>query len=433
MSEWQDYRLEELAAAEAHSLATGPFGSAISSRNFVETGVPVIRGSNLSLDVGYRLVEDSFVFLTDEKAASFARSIAKRGDLVFTSWGTIGQVGFISDRSKYPLYVVSNKQMKMTPDEARVDGLFLYYLLSSPAMVREVQSQAIGTAVPGFNLGQLRDLRVRIPEMSVQRRVAAILGEIDDLIESNRQGIVLMEDMVAAIYREWFVHFRYPGYDETTVESSLGSIPRGWRVSSLKDDLPFALTKPSVTPYAGRKPYIATADCSGVHDISTTTSLTFEGLPSRAQHEPVPSSVWFGRMAGYRKLMLFADSSLDVNAYTLSSGFACLRCEPLWFPYVAASVMDREFEARKAQYATGATQVSLTDRGAKAMPWLIPATGTVVLFGDVIRPHLEFLLELRHENRSLSTIRHELVPKLVSGVIDVSNLDLDTLLEESAG
>jgi type I restriction enzyme S subunit len=82
-------------------MSTGPFGSAISSRYFVDSGVPVIRGGNLSQDVGTRLNHEDLVFITEDKAGEFERSTVKHGDLVFTCWGTIDQVGLIDERSHY--------------------------------------------------------------------------------------------------------------------------------------------------------------------------------------------------------------------------------------------------------------------------------------------------------------------------------------------
>jgi type I restriction enzyme S subunit len=93
--------------------------------------------------------------------------------------------------------------------------------------------------------------------------------------------------------------------------------------------------------------------------------------------------------------------------------------------------MDPEFERQKAQYATGATQVSLTDKGAKSMLWLLPTDTTARLFGAVVEPQLELLVALRRLNTLLESMRDQLLPRLVTGAIDVSKLDLDALVEES--
>jgi type I restriction enzyme S subunit len=141
------------------------------------------------------------VFLAEEKAAEFGRSQAVKGDLVFTCWGTIGQVGLIDERARFDRYIVSNKQMKLTPDPDRVDPLFLYYAMSSPSMVAQVQAIGIGSSVPGFNLGQLRQLGLELPPLAYQRAVADVLGALDDKIEANRRAVAVAD----RVLRAWFV------------------------------------------------------------------------------------------------------------------------------------------------------------------------------------------------------------------------------------
>ena len=176
---WQEVAVEDLAAPDPNAMSTGPFGSAISSRFFRSSGVPVIRGGNLSVDPEVRLRDDGLVFLEPAKAAEFSRSLVRRGDLVFTSWGTINQVGLIDDSAAYDEYIVSNKQMKLTPDTNKAVPEFLYYLFSAPEMQREILEGAIGTGVPGFNLTRLRSLKLRIPPRPEQERIAAAISEAD--------------------------------------------------------------------------------------------------------------------------------------------------------------------------------------------------------------------------------------------------------------
>ncbi|MDA1362167.1 restriction endonuclease subunit S [Glycomyces luteolus] len=196
MFDWQKVSIEALAAPGKNSLATGPFGSAIGSRFFREKGVPVIRGSNLSLDVGKRLVDSDVVFVDESKAEEFSRSVARRGDLIFTCWGTIGQIGLVDERSRFDRYIVSNKQMKLTPNSEMVDSLFLYYALSSPGAVAQVQGASIGSSVPGFNLTQLRKVEVPLPPLVQQQSISSLLGALDDKIAVNER-IVSTADKLA--------------------------------------------------------------------------------------------------------------------------------------------------------------------------------------------------------------------------------------------
>lgn len=248
---WTNVTVAELAAESPHALATGPFGSAIGSDTFRTSGVPVIRGSNLSTDVGRRLVEDDYVYLDEAKASEFSRSQARPGDLVFTCWGTIGQVGLVDARASFDRYIVSNKQMKLTPDARKASSLFLYYVFSGPLLSEAIRSSSIGSSVPGFNLGQLRSVSVALPPLPEQRAIAHILGTLDDKIELNRRTNETLEAMARALFKSWFVDFdpvhakkagRKPeGMDAETAalfpddfeDSEMGKIPRGWRCGAL--------------------------------------------------------------------------------------------------------------------------------------------------------------------------------------------------------
>jgi type I restriction enzyme S subunit len=188
-------------------MATGPFGSSIGTKTFRDHGVPVLRGSNLSADVGVRLIDDGLVFIEPALAAQFSRSVATDGDLVFTCWGTVNQVGLIDHRARHRRYIVSNKQMKFTADPRKALPLFLYYWFSSPAGQADILSGSIGSSVPGFNLGQLRKMQVPLPPLGEQQAIASILGALDDKIELNQRMNETLEAMARAIFQDWFVAF----------------------------------------------------------------------------------------------------------------------------------------------------------------------------------------------------------------------------------
>ncbi|WP_211882590.1 restriction endonuclease subunit S [Pseudarthrobacter albicanus] len=200
MTLWRTTTIEDLASSHKSALATGPFGSAVASKNFRPSGVPMLRGMNLSDDVGTKLDERDLVFLDPDLAATFGRSTARKDDLVFTCWGSVGQIGLIDADAKYDEYVVSNKQMKLTPDTEQIDSLFLYYNMSQPRMIFEVQSRAIGSTIPGFNLGQLRALKVEIPELSEQQAIAGVLGALDDKIAANTKLVATADQLSHTLF-----------------------------------------------------------------------------------------------------------------------------------------------------------------------------------------------------------------------------------------
>jgi type I restriction enzyme S subunit len=233
--DWQVISVDDIKAQERWSCVAGPFGSSISSKYFVEAGVPVIRGNNLRDDLT-RFVPRGFAFVSEEQSREYKAQHVRGGDLVFTCWGTLGQVGLIPDNGPYPEYIISNKQLKLRPNREITDPVYLFFYFACQQMISHILGKAIGAAVPGINLGILKQLPVVLPPLPVQRRIARTLSAYDDLIENNLRRIRILEDISRTLYREWFVEFRFPGYENVRrVPSSLGPVPEGWGVKLLHE------------------------------------------------------------------------------------------------------------------------------------------------------------------------------------------------------
>src|SRR5437867_3916728 len=144
--EWKAATVGDIAAPSRNALVGGPFGSNLVSRDYVATGVPVIRGQNM----GNRWVSGDFAYVTEEKAKSLEANLARPGDIVFTQRGTLGQVSLIPDRS-FDRYLVSQSQMKLTVDRNVADPLFFYYVFASVEQQDYVRQHTIQTGVPHTN------------------------------------------------------------------------------------------------------------------------------------------------------------------------------------------------------------------------------------------------------------------------------------------
>ena len=134
-SGWQLFSVDQIKSKDQYACVAGPFGSSIASKFFVNDGVPVIRGSNLRDDLT-RFVSDDFVFITEDKAASFRAQQTRPGDLVFTCWGTIGQVAIVPEGLAYDRFVISNKQLKLRVNSQIADALFCFYYFASKKYVQ---------------------------------------------------------------------------------------------------------------------------------------------------------------------------------------------------------------------------------------------------------------------------------------------------------
>ncbi|MFD9813031.1 restriction endonuclease subunit S [Streptomyces sp. NPDC059080] len=410
MTEWKKLKIEDLAAPGKYSLATGPFGSAIGSRFFREEGVPVVRGSNLSLDVGERLIDPGIVFVEESKAEEFPRSVARRGDLIFTCWGTIGQIGLVDERARFDRYIVSNKQMKLTPDPGRVDSLFLYYALSSPGAVAQVQGASIGSSVPGFNLTQLRKVEVLCPPLAHQQSIAKMLGALDDKIAVNER--------IAATY-ERLLQCRF-------VELGLGDDPDGDSVIPITDLITFG-------PKLG-KPVAAEPVYVDMAALQTNRA----GIPSWARREPksgprfMNGDTLMARITpclengktGYVDFMEDGEIGLGSTEFIVLRSLPGVPSELSYF--LARDSRFREHAIRNMVGSSGRQRVSAAD--ASNYTVMAPDAEQLAAFGKEASAAFAHMKSLESESRTLAALRDTLLPQLMSGRIRVK--DAEKIVED---
>jgi type I restriction enzyme S subunit len=433
---WSDYSVEDVAAKAPYALATGPFGSSISSRFFQSDGIPVIRGGNLSQDVGTRLVDDDWVFISEEKAAEFLRSIVQRGDLVFTCWGTIDQVGLIDDSAKHPKYVISNKQMKLTPDPARFDSHFLYYLFKSPDVRERIRSIAIGSSVPGFNLGQLRSIRIRAPELPDQRAIAHILCVLDDKIQLNRRINHDLEELARILFTSWFVDFDpvaakrdgktpigipfetidlFPSHFE---DSELGPIPQGWRATGL--DKAFELNPKRELRNGEVAPYLEMSAMPTSGHAPESWALRAAGSGMRFMNGDtlmarITPCLENGKTA-------FVDFLEDGQVGWGSTEYIVMRSRPP-LPHVISYLLarDEDFRAFAIQGMTGSSGRQRVGTDVLARHKLaVPSDPRVFnAFGTIVEPLFEMAKANFAESRTLAALRDTLLGPLLSGELTI--------------
>ena len=213
MSEWKEFKLEEVA----ENFAMGPFGSNIKAENFQESGVPVIRGTNLNF---FRYVGGNFVFLSEEKADQLRSSNCSHGDLVFTHRGTIGQVGIIPE-GRYQRYVVSQSGMKLSVKKACLDNQFLFYFFKSSIGQHELLQNESQVGVPSISspLTSLKSVTILLPPLPEQRAIASVLSSLDDKIDLLHRQNKTLEAMAETLFRQWFVEEADEGWEKVTLDS----------------------------------------------------------------------------------------------------------------------------------------------------------------------------------------------------------------------
>jgi len=422
MDGWRTSKLIEIAAKKRWALNGGPFGSKLTTKDYAESGVPVIRGTNLS--GGSRFVFEGFVWVSEEKADELLPNNAHPGDLVFTQRGTIGQVGLIPLHAPFKRFVISQSQMKLTPDAAKADALFLYYFFSSPGTVKSIENLAFAAGVPHINLDILRNFEVPLPPLPIQRRIAGILSAYDELIENSQRRIKILEAMARALYREWFVHFRFPGHESVPrVPSPLGDIPQGWEVLTVADA--FVITgggtpsrKEDEFWEGGTIQWYSPSDLTGAGTMFMDDSgdhITERGLAQSS-----------ARMFPARSVMLTSRATIGAIAINTqpactNQGFiTCLPNErvPLYSLYHWVNENVPTFQ----RMASGATFKEISRGVFKTIEFLQPPDELLGRFEAAAAPMAEQILALQRQIQNLRRTRDLVLPRLLSGQIDVANL-----------
>lgn len=198
---WVLAAIDELKAPIKGSLVAGPFGSNIGKRFFVENGVPVIRGNNLTK--GHKhFIDSGFVFITEEKAKELKSCISIHNDLIFTAAGTLGQIGIIPEKTNYKKYIISNKQIRLRVDESIVCPLYLFYWISTPTVQYLIKKENSGTSIPVLNLGVVKRLPVPIPTVDEQKEVIIIIQACDAKIAALEHEARLHDELFRAMLEE---------------------------------------------------------------------------------------------------------------------------------------------------------------------------------------------------------------------------------------
>lgn len=407
ISEWPITRIEDIA----EKIAMGPFGSDIKTENFVPFGVPVIRGGNLT---NGRFHGEGFVFLTEEKANDLANANAFPGDIVFTHRGTLGQVGLVPE-TPFPRYVVSQSQMKLTCDPARAIPEFIYYYFKSPIGQHALLMNTSQTGVPAISrpVTSLKAIELRLPPLSEQRAIARILGALDDKIELNRRMNQTLEAMARALFRSWFVDFDGVPQEDMQ-ESELGLIPRGWRVASL-DAIADYLNGLALQKF----PPESETEFLPVIKIAQLRAGTTQGADKASAKLKPEYIVEDGDV-------LFSWSgSLEVEVWTGGRGALnqhlfkiTSRVVPKWFYYFATRLHLPNFRSIAAGKATTMGHIQrkhLTD--AKVV---VPSPDAMTKFDSIIAPLFEQRINNALQARTLAALRDTLLPRLISGQLQVS-------------
>jgi type I restriction enzyme, S subunit len=336
--------------------------------------------------------------------------VLNRGDLVIAM--TEQAQGLLGSSAMIPCDGVYLHNQRIGLVELRshnVDRRFLYYLFNTRAVRAQIQATATGSKVRHTAPSRVESVKVHLPPPSTQRKIAAILSAYDDLIENNNRRIRIHEEMAQRIYREWFVDFRYPGHESVPlVDSELGPIPNEWSIGTLDSFLVlqrgFDLPKQDRT--FGHVPVVSATGVSAWHEIARVAG----------------PGVVTGRSGSIGTVQYIHDDFWPLNTTLWVREFR--RATPQFAFFVLRSIDLKSFNS-------GAAVPTLNRNDISSMAVVVPPKRLVAHFTTWVTPVLREQRVLELANDNLRATRDLLLPRLISGEIDVDNMDI-TLDEEAA-
>ena len=396
MSEWKECKLEEVA----ENFAMGPFGSNIKAENFKESGVPVIRGSNLNF---FRYVGGNFVFLNEEKADQLKSSNCFPRDLVFTHRGTIGQVGIVPE-GKYQRYVVSQSGMKLSVKKSCLDHLFLFYFFKSRIGQHELLQNESQVGVPSISspLTSLKSVTILLPPLPEQRAIASVLSSLDDKIDLLHRQNKTLEAMAETLFRQWFVEEADEGWEEKPL-SFYGNIICGKTPS-----------KKVKSYFNGDIPFIKIPDMHGnVFLFDTSDSLTEAGKQSQLNKTLPQKSICVSCIATVGLVSLNAKESQtnqQINSMVPDEDY---------YRYYLYLKMRSSYDLLHSMASGGTATLNLNTGDFSNIPVLYPDQSVLETFHREIEPLFNKIYFNQSQIRTLEKMRDTLLPKLMSGEVKV--------------
>jgi type I restriction enzyme S subunit len=306
-------------------------------------------------------------------------------------------------------------------DIEKIDVSFLYYLFNYDKVRGQIKASATGATVRHTAPDRIYAVEIELPPLPSQRKIAAILSTYDNLIENNTRRIQILEEMAQNLYREWFVHFRFPGHEKVQmVDSELGPIPEVWEVKTLGDlavEVRRGVNPDEVdpeTPYFGLehlpRKSIALSEW-GIADQIKSTKLTFR-----------KGEILFGKIRPYFHKVGVA----PVDGICSSDTIVISPKKPDYFSIVLCCVSSEDFVNHATQTSQGTKMPRANWKVLVNYPIMLPPDPLKSNFDNLVLDIVSQIQNTIHRNRNLHRTRDLLLPKLISGEVDVENLDINT-------
>ncbi|AZA56972.1 restriction endonuclease subunit S [Chryseobacterium shandongense] len=382
-------------------------------------GLPFARAGNLNNGFNFQNAD----FFPLDMIKKVGNKLSEIGDVVFTSKGTIGRFGFVTNRTQQFVY---SPQLCFwrSLDYDVIYPKYLFYWMNSPLFLDQVSVvSGLTDMAPYVNLKDQRKMLIDLPSLPIQQKIASILSSYDELIENNKQRIKLLEEMAEEIYKEWFVRLRFPGYENATIEDGL---PGGWEELSLGNVFDISLggtpSRENNSYWNGHIPWINSGKVNNLRVIEASEFITELGLKKSATK------------IIKKKSTLLAITGATLGQVSLLEIDACTNQSVIGIKDPTSKIDEFIFLLMKEKikdlinYAGGGAQQHINKSIVESYKFILPASQILLKFEDIIKPQFELISTLLFKNQLLQETRDLLLPRLING-----KLSMEQLVEEELG
>ena len=374
----------------------------------------IIALSAMNVKQGQLVKLEKAKFVSNELYQKWMKSEVMKGDILMTSEAPLGETYFIAEKRKICL---SQRLFCIRANPNIIHPRFLFYLFNLPSVRKQLDLRGTGTTVLGIRQPELRKVPIVVPPLPTQRKIAAVLSAYDDLIENNTRRIEILEEMASTVYREWFVEFRFPGHERgEMVESELGLIPQGWEAKQLGEMCHVIMGLSPKSEF-----YNETGDGLPFHQGVTDFGERFPmdrvycTIQKRAAEA---DDILFSVRAPVGRI------NIANKKVVIGRGLSAIRSKNGNQAFLLQQLKDRFQE--EDTMGSGVIFNAIRKTDLLGIPLLTPPESVIGKFEEIVNLIFAELANLTAKNANLRQTCDLLLPKLISGEIDISELQIDT-------
>lgn len=373
------------------------------------TGILYLTSKNFQPS-GLSLADVEYISENDYKKYFNPKSTAittpQKNDILLSIIGSLGSSYVVKENDVFGL----SSSVAILRPNPEINSNYLHYWLKSPFFQKSVLAIKSGVAQSYLSLEMIKSLPVSAPTIFAQENIVYILSAYDDLIDTNRRRIQLLEESARLLFREWFVYFRFPGYEKVKI---VDDVPEGWKKEKINKLVTF---KRGVEP--GSDNYL---------EIYESGSFPFFRVSDLVTRKP---SIFVDEQYAKSALLKKSDIviSLDGSVGIVSMGLEGCYSTGIRKLIIKDKKINRAhlYFLMKSHYVQGVinayakgTTIQHAGEAIKHMNPILPPQNLMDLFDEIARPALNEILILLEQNQKLAQARDLLLPRLMSGAIEV--------------